>query len=177
LHVPRQNISAHVPMRLDVSSIGPAHRVRHRIRDEFTKRPQLQFPRPKQSGKRTRKLLVLDDNRSRMLAKRRRQLRPTRDPHRHRWQGLRRIGVDVVAFQQHADVLVERTWACRRQTCKNANRSRSTLNNELIFSPWACPRSARCSGRKAALAAAKARGKKARRSAAGCSPASVHRSP
>src|SRR5215471_4420242 len=36
LHVPRQNISAHLPVRLDVSSIG----MRHRIRDEFTNRPQ-----------------------------------------------------------------------------------------------------------------------------------------
>jgi hypothetical protein len=59
LHVPRQNISAHGPMRLDVSCIGPANRMRHRIRDEFTDRPQSWFPRPKQSGKRTRKLLVL----------------------------------------------------------------------------------------------------------------------
>ncbi len=52
LHVPRQNISAHVPMRLDVSSIGPANRMRHRIRDEFTKRLQSQFPHPQQSGRR-----------------------------------------------------------------------------------------------------------------------------
>jgi hypothetical protein len=77
------------------------------------------------------KPLVLDDNRSRMLAKRRRQLRPTRDPHRYRRQGLRRL--DVVAFQQHADVLADRMWACRRQTWRKRLRSRSTLNNELIF--------------------------------------------
>jgi hypothetical protein len=67
-----------------------------------------------------------------MLAKRRRQLRPMRDLHRHRCQGLRWIGVDVVAFQQHAAVLVGSMLACRRRTCKNASRSRSTLNNELI---------------------------------------------
>ncbi len=62
-------------MRLDVSSIGPANLMRHRIRDEFTKRLQSQFPHPQQSGKRTRKLLVLDDNRSRMLPKRRLEAR------------------------------------------------------------------------------------------------------
>src|SRR5262249_24934802 len=31
---------------------------------------------------------------------------------------------------------------------KDANRSRSTLNNELIFFIWSYPRSVRCSGRR-----------------------------
>jgi hypothetical protein len=32
-------------------------------------------------------------------------------------------------------------WACRRQTCKNVNRSRSTLNNELIGAARRSPHS------------------------------------
>jgi hypothetical protein len=52
-------------------------------------------------------------------------------------------------------------WACRRRTCRNANRSRGTLNNELIgarseiadaYDPLpGCPFSRRARGRRHAL--------------------------
>src|SRR5262245_28554520 len=103
-----------------------------------------------------------------MLAKRRRQLRPTRDPHRYRRQGLRWL--DVVAFQQHCRLSLQgRCGRAEGRPGKDANRSRSTLNNELIFllglaldrfdaaDAAVCPISERT---KALLAAAKARGKR-----------------
>jgi hypothetical protein len=40
LHIPWQDISAHVPMRLNVSAVGSPNRLRHRVCDKVPKRPQ-----------------------------------------------------------------------------------------------------------------------------------------
>src|ERR1700730_8187129 len=45
LHIPRQDISSHVPLSLDVSSIASSNRVRHRICDDLTGRPHLPLSR------------------------------------------------------------------------------------------------------------------------------------
>ena len=40
LYIPRQDISGDVPIRLDVSAVGPPNRVGHRVCDKLPKRPQ-----------------------------------------------------------------------------------------------------------------------------------------
>ena len=40
LYIPRQDVSGDVPMRLDVSAVGPTNRVGHRVCDKLPKRPQ-----------------------------------------------------------------------------------------------------------------------------------------
>jgi hypothetical protein len=40
LHIPRQDVSGDVPMRLDVSAVGPTNRVGHRVCDKLPQRPQ-----------------------------------------------------------------------------------------------------------------------------------------
>src|SRR4249919_737242 len=40
LYIPRQDVSGDVPMRLDVSAVGPTNRVGHRVCDKLPQRPQ-----------------------------------------------------------------------------------------------------------------------------------------
>jgi hypothetical protein len=132
LRISGQQISADVPMRLNVSAVAPRKGIRQRVCHQPAETPHPQLARACKSGERPRQLLIFDNNWSRLLPQSGRQMRPARHPHRYRRQRLRRLRVNVLALQ-HGNVLADRIWHAKGRPREAPAVVDSTLNNQLIY--------------------------------------------
>jgi hypothetical protein len=129
MRISGQQISADVPIRLNVSAVAPRESIRQRVCHQPAETPSAQLARACKSGERPRQLLIFDNNWSRVLPQSGGQMRPARHPHRYRRQRLRRR-VNVL---QHGNVLAGRIWRTKGRPTEAPVVADSTLNNQLIY--------------------------------------------
>src|SRR5258707_478181 len=132
MRISGQQISADVPMRLNVSAVAPRKGIRQRVCHQAADTPHAQLARACKSGERPRQLLIFDNNWSRPLPQSGRQMRPARHPHRYRRQRLRLLRMNVLALQ-HSNVLADRIWHAKGRPREAPVVVDSTLNNQLIY--------------------------------------------
>src|SRR5262249_45076670 len=102
LNIARKNVSADVPIVLDVRAVAPPDRVGHHFRDYGPERPQFHVPRPQQSNEGSGKVLVFDDNGALVLLQGSHELRPARYTHGNRPNRFWRLSVNVVGLEQRS---------------------------------------------------------------------------
>jgi hypothetical protein len=119
LNISRKDISADVPMVLNVETVAPPDGVGHHFRDEPAERPQVYLPRPQQPDEGPGKVLIFDDNGPLVLPQGSPQLRTARYAYGCGRRGLRRLSVNVVGLQQRSrpsfdrPIVVDRLRGCR----------------------------------------------------------------
>src|SRR5262245_48913940 len=101
LNISRKDISANVPIVLNVEPVAPSDPVGHHFRDYRPEGPKFHAARPQQPNEGFGKVRIFDDNGPLVLPQRSPQLRLARYTHDCRWQGLRRLSVNVIDLQRN----------------------------------------------------------------------------
>jgi hypothetical protein len=100
LNVSRKDISANVPIVLNIETVAPSDRVGRHFGDYRPQRPQFHPARPQQPNEGLGKVLIVDDNGPLVLPQGSPQLRLARYTHGNRRSGLWRFSANVFALQR-----------------------------------------------------------------------------
>jgi hypothetical protein len=102
LNISRKDISADIPIVLNIESVAPSDRVGCHFRDYRPDRPQFHAARPQEANEGLGKVLIFDDNRPLVLPQGSPQLRSARYTHGDGRQRLLRLGLNVLALQRNS---------------------------------------------------------------------------